>query len=135
MRKAEQKVWDAMKRAAKKHAPKLWLQRVENLAGDGMPDVYAEGPWVELKAGKIPKRIGTQFQMGEGIRQSQINWHKKALSRGVKSYVLIRAEEQKSAPLLIDGALAGWINGSTFSDLQINALAIGWESIFKELTK
>ena len=40
MRKAEQKVWDAMKR----NAPKgIWMQRVENLAGDGMPDVYVEG--------------------------------------------------------------------------------------------
>ena len=58
MRLKEQRLWDAMRKAAPKG---VWLQRVENIVVDGMPDVYAvetEGGacWVELKAPVRPKR-------------------------------------------------------------------------------
>ena len=135
MRKAEQKVWDAMKRAAKKHAPKLWMERVENLVSDGMPDVYAEGPWVELKAAKLPKRATTKLQMGEGVRTSQVNWHLKAQTRGLVSFILIRIEERKDEPSLIKGQLAEGVNRWCADECYAYAAAIGWEAIFKELTK
>lgn len=134
MRKAEQKVWDAMKRAQKRIAPKIWMQRVENLAGDGMPDVYVEGPWVELKAGKLPKRSTTRIQYSEGIRTSQNNWHKKAASRGVISYVLVRVEEKKSEPLLFAGTASGDINDLTWDEACSRSIAIGWTAIFERLT-
>ena len=131
MRKAEQKVWDAMRRAA---PPKAWLQRVENLVADGMPDVYCAGgrreAWVELKAAKLPKRSTTRLQMGEGIRQSQVNWHLKAATKGVQSFILIRVEERKSEPLLIGGWLADRINDFTYDEARGAALAIGWPAIF-----
>ena len=65
MRKAEQKVWDTMKRKAPKE---LWLQRIENIVGDGMTDVHSSHTtgrekWIELKAGKLPKRTTTPLQM------------------------------------------------------------------------
>lgn len=143
MRKAEQKVWDAMKRAAKRHAPRAWMQRVENLAGDGMPDVYvtasigqsgsATPSWVELKAATLPKRATTKLQMKEGVRPSQINWHLKAQTKGVRSYVLIRIAERMDEPLLIKGHLADGINRWCSDECYAYATAIGWEQIFGEL--
>ena len=134
MRKAEQKVWDAMRRAA---PPEAWLQRVENLVADGMPDVYCAGgrreAWVELKAARLPKRATTRLQMGEGVRQSQVNWHLKATSKGVQSFILIRVEERRSEPLLIVGWLAQLVNDFTYDEAREAALAIGWRGIFNLL--
>lgn len=132
MRKAEQKVWDAMKRAAPKS---LWMQRVENLAGDGMPDVYVEGPWVELKAAKLPKRSTTRLQYSEGVRTSQVNWHLKAETRGVVSYILIRVEELPREPMLLLGGFAKCVNDFTLTETKAAACAIGWKAIFERLVK
>lgn len=129
MRKAEQKVWDAMRRANLKRETPLWLQRVENLMGDGMPDVYAGGPWIELKAGRLPKRATTRIQYSEGLRQSQVNWHKKAWSKGVASYVLVRVEERKSEPCLVLGLYADKINDWTWDELSRYAKRVGWSAI------
>ena len=75
MRKREQLLWDAMRR----HFPSnAWLQRVENVAGEGMPDVYmgGNGKWIELKAvARIPINRHAAVLKKDGMRQSQINWH------------------------------------------------------------
>ena len=111
------------------------MQRVENLAGDGMPDVYVEAYWVELKAGKMPKRSTTRLQYSEGVRQSQVNWHLKAVTRDVVSYVLIRIEQAMSEPLLISGVWADKINDFTWAEAVNASVARGWEEIFEELTR
>lgn len=146
MRKAEQKVWDGMKRAAKRHAPYMWLQRVENLVGDGMPDVYTCDKrlttgglkksfcWVELKAANLPKRSTTKLKMSEGVRTSQVNWHMKAQTKGLDTFILLRVEEAMKEPLLIDGSLAGEVNSFTFDQAKTNAVAVGWEAIFRRLS-
>jgi hypothetical protein len=133
VRKAEQKVWDAMKRAQKRIAPKLWMQRVENLVGDGMPDVYVEGPWIELKAAKLPKRLTTRLQYSEGVRQSQVNWHLKAETRGVISYILVRVEEKKDEPLLLLGGFAKVADNFTWIGAKAAACAVGWQAIFDRI--
>ena len=93
-----------------------------------------EGPWVELKAGKLPKRSTTRIQYSEGVRVSQNNWHKKAASRGVISYVLVRVEEKKSEPLLFAGTASGDINNLTWDEACSRSIAIGWTAIFERLT-
>ena len=137
MRKSEQKLWDAMKRAAKKHAPRAWMQRVENLAGDGMPDVHASHDaiesWVELKAAKMPKRATTKLQMSEGLRASQINWHMKAQTKGLRTFILVRVEGMERHPLLINGCWASAFNDYTYADARAAAVACGWDEIFAEL--
>ena len=137
MRKAEQKVWDSMKRASKRLCPRIWMQRIENIAGDGMPDVFISGnsrsAWVELKAAKLPKRATTKLQMTDGVRQSQINWHRKAATVGLVSYVLIRVEGKLSEPLLLDGGDSDGINIWSWDEARAHAVAIGWEAIFERL--
>ena len=136
MRQAEQKVWDAMKRGAKK-VPALWLQRVENIAGDGMPDVHAAHDaiesWVELKAAKMPARSTTKLQMSEGLRQSQINWHLKAQSKGLRTYILVRIEGMEREPMLINGSWAKEFNDYIYADAVAASVARGWPDIFEEL--
>jgi hypothetical protein len=91
MRQQEQKLWDTMKRQA---PTDMWLQRVENGLGPGMPDVLAKSLsgcdcWVELKAPQRPVRDTTPV-LGKDLRIDQINWHIKAASMGTKSWLLIR---------------------------------------------
>ena len=136
MRKAEQKVWDAMKRRAPKD---FWLQRVENLAGEGMPDVYVSrlsgGPWVELKAAKLPKRATTKVMGDDGVRTSQRNWHMKAATKGIRSYILLRIDhpDHLRLPLLFHGTWADDINEWTYAELYGASVARGWIEIFEEL--
>lgn len=134
MRKPEQLLWDAMKR----HAPaSLWLQRVENVVGDGMPDVYVgcSGKWVELKVAKrIPIKPTTPLLGRGGMRTSQINWHLKSASLvdAPLSYVLVGVPGGKV--FLLPGYLAARINSFTLDDLQTNSCtAPTWSDVLREL--
>ena len=133
MRKPEQLLWDAMKQ----HTPAaLWLQRVENVVGEGMPDVYVgcSGKWVELKAAeRIPIKSTTPLLGRGGMRQSQINWHLKnaSLVDAPLSYVLVSAGK---ALFLLRGHLAMDINEFTFDDMTNRSCADTWDAITKELS-
>jgi hypothetical protein len=133
MRKKEQLLWDAMKRNAPSY---LWLQRMENIAGDGIPDVYvgASGKWVELKAPTtVPKRAATPLLGAEGLRVSQRNWFLKnnSYTNAPRAYILIRTPALEL--LLIPGSYSGLINEMTLSQLRISSIACGWFDICKEL--
>lgn len=98
-RKPEQLAYDALKRACDRHTG-LWLQRIENTAGTGMPDIllcprHCKPVFVEMKTAKQPKR-GGKLQ-GLKIRQSQINWFLKATEYRIMAFVLVRIEMQKGA--------------------------------------
>lgn len=134
MRKPEQLLWDAMKR----HAPAaMWLQRVENVVGDGMPDVYVgcSGKWVELKVVKrIPVKSTTPLLGRGGMRQSQINWHLKnnSLIGAPESFVLIGLPN--GDVILVSGRIAQRVNIMTLGELRSFACADdGWDAVFKEL--
>jgi hypothetical protein len=132
MRKPEQKLWDVMKRVAPKTA---WLQRVENIVAEGMPDVYVAGPetecWVELKAVTRPKRSTTRLLGNEGLRPSQINWHLKAATKSIASYILIRDDEKNL--YLIEGKHAASINEWSLYTMEHLEIPKTWDSIFKAL--
>lgn len=133
MRLPEQRLWDAMRKAAPRG---LWLERVENIVGEGIPDVHVGGArwdWVELKAPNRPKRETTPL-MGakEGLRQQQINWHVKAESMNLPSWILIRDTDKKEL-FLVSNKWADMINDMSVGDLRDVRTAATWEEIFMEI--
>lgn len=106
MRLAEQKLWDRIKN----NAPSgTWLQRIENLVFNGMPDAYIadkdhESMWFELKWCKKPVRRTSCLIHSKDMRIEQKNWHVKAATMGVKSYIIIGSDDK--SVYIIPGALA-----------------------------
>jgi len=93
MRTREQRVWDSMK----SHKPQnISLERIENLVGDGTPDVYFQAPlrhgWVELKAPKSTGVVGAFLCSDSKVRNSQETWHLAAAAWKTPTYVLARRE-------------------------------------------
>lgn len=134
MRKKEQNLWDTFKRNA---PTTFWLQRVENGVGEGMPDLYVSSGigspcWVELKYAEVPKRMTTPLLGVHGMRVSQIGWHKKALTKKIRSYILVK--DSKGQLYLINGWLADKINDMPAKELRGCSLAADtWPTIFTEL--
>ena len=132
MRKEEQRLWDTMKRNAPPH---VWLERVENLVGDGMPDVhfasYRAIAWVELKAAKLPARPTTRVLGGDGLRQSQKNWHKQAAWFGLPVYTLIRDDEKNL--YLVHCSFSDELNEMPIAQLRSVSVAANWSDIFNVL--
>lgn len=135
MRKAEQRLWDTMKRHAQRR--QVVLERVENVVADGMPDVVVLAPgghvmWVELKAPHRPARPTTRLLGNEGLRPAQVNWHLRAAALEVRTYVLIR--DDAGAVLLVPGWHAAEMNDWPFDKMQFYARAQTWDAIFNALT-
>lgn len=133
MRKREQLLWDAMKRNL---SSALWLQRIENLVGDGMPDVYVgrSGCWVELKApSRIPVRPDTRLLGDEGLRISQVNWLLKfnAEARGF-AYILIRTIDGEL--LFIESGATKDLNEMSLAELRRISVASSWREIERLLS-
>jgi hypothetical protein len=136
MRKREQQLWDTMRG----HCPLggIWLERVENMASVGMPDVrvttHRGESWVELKAPILPKRAETRLLGDSGLNPAQINWHMKATSFGMKTYILIRWAARGLA------LVPTWkaqdfpeINSWPLARIQKEAIALSWPDVYKEL--
>ena len=133
MRKREQNLWDTLKRQANSG---LNLQRIENLVGDGIPDVYVgfSGKWVELKVPpRIPARPQTQLLGAAGLRPSQINWHiAHASGKAPPAYILIRLPGTREL-LLVPGRMAPGINAMPLDSLRVASVANTWPEILKVL--
>lgn len=135
MRKQEQRLWDTMRNRAPSDA---WLQRVENVAGEGMPDVMVTlggvVSFVELKAPAKPARARTPLLgANEGLRRSQINWHLKAASEGIRGYVLVRAHNDLNTLALVASDYAIDMNTMTTRQMLSAAAATDWEAIYATL--
>jgi hypothetical protein len=133
VRLKEQRLWDSMRNAAPSG---FWLQRVENVIGDGMPDVFVaqrEGRacWVELKAPTRPKRETTRLLGDEGLRTSQVSWHLKAAALSQRTYVLIR--DDKLEMFLVAGQFADEMNEWPLKIVREASLATTWPQIFEVL--
>lgn len=143
MRKPEQWLWDALRSHAAKDQS-VYFERIENVVGDGMPDVVAlaDGPlsvtsFVELKARTTwPVRKDTPvFTDDTGMRVSQINWHLNWTRRGGNSYVLIGVGVLRQRQLfLLSGALAPGINRMTKHEFQLIE-PDSWATIFTRLQR
>lgn len=132
MRLPEQKLYDTL---ATQLRPSWWIQRVENLVAAGMPDVYAASfglaLWIELKAPRAPKRDSTRLLGTQGLNPDQINWHLKARSCGIRSFVLIRDDRLRL--FLVDGEHAAVVNEWSVEELTTMSLGSNWNDVKKAL--
>ena len=135
MRLPEQRLWDTMRG----NRPRGFvLERVENIVGDGMPDVYVTAPavsvWVELKAPNPPKREATRVLGDEGLRQSQKNWHIQKTRLGLITWILIR-ERRTGRMWLVSGQWADSINDMTATELDKVSFAKTWPEVWEVLER
>ena len=134
MRKQEQRLWDRLR--AKAVAPRVRLERIENLVGVGTPDVIAisrgQVTWIELKAvDAFPAKAATRVLGAKGLNVSQRNWHYNWYAEGGSSLILIGV-----GPIsfyAIPGILADAVNEMSHSDLVKYDIADDWDSLFAYL--
>ena len=94
-------------------APYLRMQRIENMAGTGTPDIFFAGAqhsgWLELKyRATLPRRRVTPiFSDATGIRPTQLAWYDRFAAANV--HIILRAEYQLWC---VPAALARKINGA-----------------------
>ena len=133
MRLKEQKLYDAMKASA---PCDVWLERVENLVGEGIPDVRvsfrggSRDGWVELKAPSPRARALTPVLGAEGLRTSQKNWHRRAATHGTVSWILVRSGDSL---FLVPGKFCDEVNGMDLAELREHSLAHNWPMVWAEL--
>lgn len=132
MRKKEQRIWDAFAPRAPRG---VWLRRVENVVGEGDPDVWfrsrcTEG-WLELKAPTAPSRAETRLLGDEGLRPAQVNWWLKYTSLGGVGWVLIR--DNLGELFLVPGRHAKAMNDAPRGQLAAWSEAASWEAIFARI--
>jgi hypothetical protein len=111
-----------------------WLQRIENMVGDGIPDVHVTPSsgrdcWVELKHG-LRARTGKRFLRSDTtkVRVSQVNWHLKAGQMRLRSFILIRDDSLQL--WLFRGFLAERISTMTLEEAESLTLARTWIGVF-----
>lgn len=115
---SEKAIWQWLKNA--NQDPGVFLYRVENSAGSGMPDVqgYIEGYgniFIELKDGVYPARQSTLLKFD--VRSSQEFWHLRMSRLGSTShFFLIQIERDrflipgKFAKVLREGVSLEWLS-------------------------
>jgi len=116
MPRTERQLWNSLRQKLPK---KTHCQRIENRAGEGMPDVYLcmDGVpvWAELKITN-----NDRFS----ISKSQIAWHLGHSRCGGVSFFLVH-EPPTGLVFLFDGGLAPELHGSRLSVLRPAALWCG----------
>lgn len=109
MPRTERQLWNSLRQKLPK---KTHCQRIENRAGEGMPDVYLcmDGVpvWAELKITKNDRFT---------ISKSQIAWHLGHSRCGGVSFFLVH-EPPTGLVFLFDGGLAAQLHGSRLSVLR-----------------
>lgn len=94
----EQKAWDNFSKSI--DGSRLTFHRVENLIGNGMPDVVAVNEnaitfWVENKAiTDWPARFSTKPLASGVFEPGQLGWARAWKWKGGRSYVLLRVESE-----------------------------------------
>ena len=122
----ESRLWDRLSARLK---PVFFIQRIENLVGEGVPDVFlvrrenGRMCWVELKSKpKFPVRSTTKVFGDDGLRPSQIAWiHGRAVA-GAAIYILAECEKVE---FLVEGIHAREFNGWTRPELERYSLVFG----------
>lgn len=120
----------------RKHLPqgKDRLERIENMAGTGTPDINfcSEGVecWIEMKSSTEPKRKTSALLLSNHkLSQTQKNWFLRQRRAGGKAYILIVTDKRW---MLIDGTHADEINELTVNRLLRIAT---WESSQRPVSK
>lgn len=134
-RKPEQQLWDRMRHNICRVTVRL--ERIENAASDGIPDVLALAAgavtFCELKqVAAAPKRPTTRLiPSGKGLRTSQLNWHMEWARHGGRSIIVVGLGANRLFCVL--GALADEINKATLSELAAMSVAEDWVGVENQL--
>lgn len=132
MRLREQRLWTAMRGALN---GKALMERVENMMGDGRPDVdvLADGNFVpvELKAKEAwPKTERGAVLGADGLRLSQRNWHLRWLQWGGRSLIVVGVGEGAAREVFIfGGSDADYVNGFNTAQFRAAAIGKGWADL------
>lgn len=137
MRLPEQRFWD---RTRARLQEEFRLERIENLAGVGTPDVLATArttgrtTLIELKAVvELPKRATSKVLGRAGLSQDQKNWHMDFVRAKGRAYILVGIGSHDQ--ILIEGRWADHVNDWCLFDLKSHAIAFDWLDIKNFLTK
>lgn len=131
MRTPEQNFWASIK----SHKPRdVWLQRVENELGYGMPDVYVcfrtgRSIWIELKVLDRPSKTTTPPFNRTTLRLQQINWHLKAATFKVASAVVARMDNEL---IIVHGSLVMEVHRIPGNEV-FNSYTVTWDDFWKRL--
>lgn len=96
----ESELWRRLKGGVKELGPSADLQRIENAAGVGHPDVEGcvngQQIWIELKSEKRPKKSTTPIRFK--VRPAQSIWHRQRVRAGFRNnFVLCQVGEGAQA--------------------------------------
>lgn len=126
MRKAEQRLWDTMKRQAPKD---VWLNRIENMLDPGIPDVLVmredRVAWVELKAPKRPMRDMSMLLKTDDVRTAQVNWMLRAATIGQNVMLVMR--DDCAQLYVLPGLLAPCFKGLSLADARRYSICGSWD--------
>lgn len=130
MRLPEQRLWDRMRAAFKEHG--VLAHRIENIVGEGMPDVVAARrgsvTFIELKATEYaPARASTPL-LGKqrGLSAAQLNWHHDWNAAGCSTLIVIGVAQEI---LVIDGRKADTVNAMTYAQACAASEARTWAGL------
>ena len=130
MRKAEQRLWDTMKRNAPKD---VWLNRIENLLDPGITDVLVmrenRTAWVELKAPSRPMRDTSMLLKTNDVRTAQINWMLKAAKMGQNVMLVMR--DDCGQLYVLPGLLAPTFRGLKLADARRYSICGSWDRFWE----
>lgn len=123
MKGGEARLWQRMRIGI---AEQCFSQRVENMVGDGVPDVTlhlrADGreAWCELKyRPEIPVRCTTPIFKGDyGLRPEQVAWIHGRATAGARIYIIGQCDDRL---WLIHGRHARELDVMTITDLMLFA--------------
>jgi hypothetical protein len=133
MNQRERNFWSNIR----KNTPQrdFWCQRIENGLVIGMPDVHmthrhtGRQSWVELKAvEKYPVRPTTPVLDKGDMRIAQINWHMKAATMRVPTFIAARIERDM---FVVPGPNAAHLESWIAADWEVYKIQ-GWEAFWEK---
>ncbi len=139
----ESALWGWLAKSRRHFKTALHINRVENPAGPGMPDVEGQlNPafnggqhcgqfWIELKAAERPKRAETPVRFK--VRPKQVEWSRKRYAVGGRVYWLLQVGSgADAARYLLPGDVAALIQrGMSEIDLSFHAINSVFGRTFK----
>lgn len=129
----EQRLWDAMREGVPKW---VRLERLENAAGVGLPDVLALSlgrvTLCELKAVEaLPVRRTSRVLGAQGLSVAQRNWHMTWHQNGGRALIIIGAGVGRARQhVAVEGRHGDRINEMPWDALLLNSCCVGLGAAF-----